>query len=62
MRRRIAVEPGNSLVNLLGAAAAEDRVDQAVELVGELRIGERVLVVARGKGDLFDRAWFRRPA
>ena len=48
MRGRVVFEAGYAVADLIGAVAAQDRVDQAVELVGELLVGERVLVVAGG--------------
>ena len=54
MGRRIVFKPQHSVPDRLGLLATEHRVDQAVELVGELMIGQRVLIVAGGKGDLFD--------
>ena len=40
--------PATRSPDLVGPLAAQDRVDQPVELVGELVVGERVLVVAGG--------------
>ena len=40
--------------DLVGAVAAQDRVDQAVELDGELLVRERVAVVAGRECDLGD--------
>ena len=54
MRRWIVLQAGDSFADLLAAAAAEHRGDQAVKLVGELGIRERILVMARRERELFD--------
>ena len=52
--RRVVFQTQYSVPDGRGPLAAEDGVDQAVELVGELMVGERVLIVAGRKGDFFD--------
>ena len=52
--RRVVFEPGDAFEDLIGAVAAQDRVDQPVELDGELLVGERVAIVAGRECDLGD--------
>ena len=46
---RVVLEAGDPLPDLVGTLPAQDGVDQPVELVGELVVGQRILVVAGGK-------------
>ncbi len=52
MRRSVRLEVGYPSLDQGGSFAAQDGVDQAVELGGELDFGERVLSVAGGMGQL----------
>ena len=60
VRGGVVFEVGDPLPDLVGTIRPEDRVDQAVELVRRAGVGERVLIVAGGKGDLLDELAFRR--
>ncbi|HKM56083.1 MAG TPA: hypothetical protein VJY33_21935, partial [Isosphaeraceae bacterium] len=48
MRRSVRLEIGDPSLDLDGSFAAQDGVDQTVELGDELDFGERVLGVAGG--------------
>src|SRR5271157_2587112 len=52
MGRSVRLETGDPSLNLDGSFAAQDGVDQTVELGGELGVGERVLSVAGGMRQL----------
>ena len=56
----VAVEAGYALEDLAGALQSEHRVGQAVELLGELVVGQRVLVVAGRECDQVDELACRR--
>ena len=52
MRRSVRLEFGDPSLDLDGSFAAQDGVDQTVELGGELGVGEWVLGVAGGMRQL----------
>ena len=52
MRRSVRLEIGYTSLDQGGSFAAQDGVDQTVELGGELGFGERVLSVAGGMRQL----------
>ena len=55
MGRRVIFESRDPVPDCLGHfSRPNNRVDQAVKLVGKLLIGQRVFIVAGGKCDLFD--------
>ena len=62
VRGGVVLELGDALDDLAARVAPEDRVDQPVELDGELVVGERVLVVAGRECDLRDELACRRRA